>query len=101
MSIDDERERVWSAIQTNGDRITQLRDDMTATVKDAVREAMPSALLSDEQHRWVELAIRKEAQSIAFRQSVIDKTLVGLIWAVILGAGIVLKENMQAHGWKP
>lgn len=100
MSIDDERERVWSAIQTNGDRITQLRDDMTATVRDAVREAMPSALLSDEQHRWVELAIKKEAQSIAFRQSVIDKTLLGLIWAALAGGGYVLKSWLESRGLK-
>ncbi len=69
-------------------------------VQAAVREAMPSSLLSEEQYRWVELAIQKEAQSIAFRKAVIEKTTLGLIWSGIIGLGLIFKEFLVAHGIK-
>lgn len=101
MSIEDERAQVWRAIEANGTRIDSLETVMEQTVTRAVKDAMPNALLNAEEHRWVQLAIRKEAQTIAFRQSVIDKTLTGLVWAMIVGAGIILKEYFASHGWKP
>ena len=100
MSIEDERAQVWRAIEANGTRIDNLETVMEQTVTRAVKEAMPTALLNAEEYRWVQLAIRREAQSIAFRQSVIDKTLTGLVWALIVGMGIMVKEYMTAHGWR-
>ena len=98
---DDERARFWRAIESNGTRIDGLERDMHQTVTRAVKDAMPNALLSDEEHPWLQLAIKQKTQSIAFRQSVIDKTLTGLVWALILGVGVILKEYFAAHGWKP
>lgn len=100
MTIEDERARVWAAIDFNGERITELRESMRDVIKEAVQEAMPTALLSDDERRWVQLAIKKEAQSIAFRQSVINKTLLGLIWALIAGAGYIVKGWLESKGFK-
>ena len=101
-TLDDEkRDQVWKAINYNGDRIDALQLDMRETVTQAVKEAMPNALLSADEHRWVQLAIKREAQTIAFRQSVIDKTLTGFVWAMIVGLGVMVKEYFAAHGWKP
>lgn len=100
MSTDDERDRFWHAIEANSTRIDGLERDMHQTVVRAVKEAMPNALLNAEEYRWVQLAIRGEAQRIAFRQSVIDKTLTGLVWALILGVGIMVKEYLSSHGLK-
>jgi hypothetical protein len=79
---------------------------MRDLIKQAVQDAMSSALLTDEEHRWVQLAIRREAQAIAFRDKVIESTA---IWAIILLAGWVLAvvallihDYAIAHGmWKP
>jgi hypothetical protein len=47
------------------------------------------------------MAIAREAQMIAFRRAVIEKTLIGLVWAGIIGLGIVFREYAIAHGmWK-
>ena len=100
-SIDDERVRFWRAVEANGTRIDVLERDMHQTVTQAVKDAMPTALLSDEEHRWIQLAIKQKSQSIEFRQGVIDKTLTAFVWALILGVGIIVKEYFSAHGWKP
>lgn len=96
----DKEVQLWRAIDYNGERIDALQLDMRETVTQAVKEAMPTALLNSDEHRWVQLAIKREAQTIAFRQSVIDKTLTGLVWALIVGLGVIIKEYLAAHGWK-
>ena len=94
-------ERRVADIEGSLEKRTEL---LRAAVSEAVKEAMPSSLLSDEQYRWVELAIQREAQSIAFRKAVIEKTLTGLIWAALGGLGTLVwavgKEFFAAHGWK-
>jgi len=105
---DDEATRLWTAMHVNSDRITDLKavvetrnEMMRDTIKEAVKDAMPTALLTDDEHRWVQLAIKRQQQSIAFRQSVIDKTLTGLIWAALVGLAVVFKEFFIGHGWRP
>lgn len=100
MTSDDERERVWRAIEANGVRIDDLRDTMRETITEAVKDSMPKALLTDDEHRYVQTAIKREAQKLAFRQSVIDKTLTGFVWALVVGLGVMVKEYLVAHGWK-
>ena len=57
--------------------------------------------LSDDEQRWVRMAIQKEAQSIKYRQAIIEKTLSGLVWAALLGFAYMLKEWASNHGFKP
>jgi hypothetical protein len=81
------------------DEQEQFIDAVAAAVAAAV--AVDKATMYPPEHeRWVELAIKKQAQSIAFRQSVIEKSLTGLIWAAVIGLGIILREWLNAHGLK-
>lgn len=107
----DSPDQLWRAINITSDRITALeaitqerQDALRDTITGAVQDAMPKALLSDQQLRWVELAIEREADSQRFRQAVIEKSLGGLIVAALLfvgtGAWIVLKEFLANHGLK-
>lgn len=57
--------------------------------------------LTDEEQRWVKLAIQKEAQTIKYRQAIIEKTLIGVVWMALLGFAYVLKEWATNHGYKP
>ena len=107
MSIDDERKDIWQAYHTTSDRVTRIESiceqhstQLHDTIRAAVREAMPSALLSDDEHAWVKLAIKRDAQSIAFRQAVIEKSTIGLVWAGLGLAGVMFMEFLRAHGWK-
>ena len=96
----EERDRVWRGIEANGVRIDELRDTMRETITQAVKDAMPRALLTDDEHRYVQTAIKREAQKVAFRQSVIDKTLTALVISLLGGLGLMVREYLVAHGWK-
>jgi hypothetical protein len=56
--------------------------------------------LTDEEQRWVRMAIEKEAQSIALRKAIIEKTLTSLIWMLVVGVGYVLFDFAKQHGFK-
>ena len=110
-SSQENPDQVWRALHLNSDRITALevitkerQDALRDTITSAVQDAMPKALLTDQQLRWVELAIEREAESQKFRAAVIEKSLGGLIVAMLVfigaGAWVVLKEFLANHGLK-
>lgn len=67
-------------------------------VASAVSESRPA--LTDEEHTWVKLAIQKEAQSIKYRQAIIEKTLAGIVWMALIGVAYIFKEWAINHGFK-
>jgi len=75
------------------------RQALIADIVHAVK-ATETALSNDEQ-QWVKLAIKKEAQSIALRNAIIEKTLSGLAWAGIVGLFYIFAEWAKSHGYKP
>lgn len=54
--------------------------------------------LSDEEARWVKMAIQREAQSIELRKAIIEKTFAGLVWAAILSVGYVFVGYLRSRG---
>ena len=76
----------------------QERALLITEITEAIKE-IPVALSDDEQ-RWVRMAIKKEAQSIAFRTAIIEKSFLGVI--AMLGAGIVyiIIDFLKNHGFK-
>ena len=79
----------------------QERDDLIAAIATACRTRATDCPLSDDEQRWVRMAIKKEAQSIALRQAIIEKSLTGLVWAAIVGIGAMFLQWATAHGYKP
>ena len=57
-------------------------------------------VLSDDETMWVRMAIKREAQSIALRQAIIEKSIAGLVWSGFLFIGYALLEWAKAHGYK-
>lgn len=75
----------------------------TDRVREVVQETLQQVLsdyspLTEDERRWVRLAIQREAQSIALRRAVIEKTLAGLVWAAIVALGVVFFEYLRSHG---
>ena len=102
MSIEDERAAVWQAIQVNGDRITEVRDTMHDTITRAVKDAMPKALMTDDQHRFLQELIERQQQGRKFRQKIIESSAVWAIPLLILALMAIFREYAIAHGmWKP
>jgi regulation of enolase protein 1 (concanavalin A-like superfamily) len=88
------------ALQIIRDRV---HDEIVAEIVDAVVARMPQPkplVLSEDEQRWVKMAIEREAQSAKFRQAVIEKSTSALVWSAIVGLGYVLKEWFVNHGVK-
>ena len=77
------------------------RDDLVAAIVAAVRTRSADAGLSEDEQRWVRMAIQREAQSIELRKAIIEKSLAGLVWMLILGLGSMFVQWATAHGYKP
>lgn len=77
------------------------RDDLIAAIVAAVRTHSADAGLSEDEQRWVRMAIQREAQSIELRKAIIEKSLTGLVWMCIVGVGSIFLSWATAHGFKP
>jgi len=77
------------------------RVEFAAEIAAAIRIRSTDTGLSEEEQRWVRLAIQVEAQRIEFRKTVIEKTLLSLIWAGVVGLGYIILGWATNHGYKP
>jgi hypothetical protein len=73
------------------------RAELVADIAAAIKA---SSTLSDDEVRWVKLAIHKQEQSIKLRQAIIEKTLGGLVWAALAGLVYIVFDFAKNHGFK-
>lgn len=66
------------------------KEELLEVVRSAVAAAVESHPLSQEEIHWVRLAIQAEAERAAFRKAVIEKTLVSLVWAGVVGIAVLM-----------
>lgn len=74
---------------------------IAAQVAEIMQAKITSNPLTDEERTWVRLAIKKEAQSIAFRTAVIEKGLFALLWGAMAMLGYLAMQFLQSKGFKP
>ena len=77
------------------------RAEFAAEIAAAIRIRSTDTGLSEEEQRWVRLAIQVEGQKLEFRKTVIEKTLLSLIWAGVVGLGYIILGWATSHGYKP
>ena len=73
------------------------RAELVADIAEAIRA---SSNLSDDEVRWVKLAIHRQEQSIKLRQAIIEKTLGGLVWTALAALAYILIDFLKSHGFK-
>jgi hypothetical protein len=73
------------------------RAELVADIAEAIKA---SSNLSDDEVRWVKLAIHRQEQSIKLRQAIIEKTLGGLVWAALAGLAYIVFDFAKNHGFK-
>ena len=73
------------------------RAELVADIAAAIRA---SSTLSEDEVRWVKLAIEKQEQSIKLRQAIIEKTLGSLVWAALAGLAYLIFDFAKNHGFK-
>jgi 20S proteasome alpha/beta subunit len=75
------------------------KEELIALLKDAIKQASEEHPLSDEEVKWVRLAIENEAKKSEFRKAIIEKSLGGLAWAALCGIGYLMLEFLKTH-WR-
>ena len=63
-----------------------------------LRPEQPASALTEEEQRWVRMAIQREAQSIELRRAIIEKSLGSLVWSAIAGLGYLLLDYLKNRG---
>ena len=109
MAPEDERKSIWAAVGLNSDRITALeaivkdRDEsMREMIREAVRDALPIRLPTEKQLQYLDSAIERQAQSIAFRRKIIEGSALWAVPLLIMAFLAMVREYMIAHGmWRP
>lgn len=79
------------------------RDEhISLVIRGAVAEEMKHAIDTymppEDERKWVQLAMKREARREALHNAIIEKSLTGLVWAAIVGFGYILLEYLK-H-WK-
>jgi len=73
------------------------KEELKNLLKEVIAES--SHPLSDDEIKWVRLAIEAEAKKAAFRQAVIDKTFIGLLSSGAIGVIYFFIDAVKNH-WK-
>lgn len=76
------------------------RAEFISDIAAAIRIRSTDTSLNEEEISYVRLAIKKESQSIKLREAIIEKTLTGLVWLVVLGMGGMIVSWLNQHGMK-
>jgi hypothetical protein len=73
----------------------QTKTELVDLVKTAVNAAVESRPLSTEEVQWVRMAIQAEAERAELRKAVIQKSLAGLAWVLIVFVGGLLLSGLK------
>jgi len=75
------------------------KEELVLLLKEVIAEAVEHHPLSDDEIKWVRLAIEAEAKRAAFRKAVIEKTFLGLISSAAIGLIMYGIDLFKSH-WK-
>ncbi len=77
------------------------RAQFISEIAAALRTRSTDKQLTDQESEWVRLAIQKEAQVIAFRKAVIEKSLTALATSLMLAVAGSIVLWFTTHIYKP
>jgi hypothetical protein len=75
------------------------KEELVTLLKEVISEAVEQHPLSDDEVKWVRLAIEAEAKKAAFRKAVIEKTFIGLVSSGALALIYYSIDLIKIH-WK-
>ena len=75
------------------------KQELLELLKEVIAEVIEQHPLTDDEVQWVRSAIQEQARKAAFRQAVIDKTLLGLLSSGILWAMYQIVDVVRNH-WR-
>ena len=90
-------EDVARMVEYIGSRQTALEERIGPLIEHSVRASMAGASLTSDEREWVKGALRAQAERATLRRAVIEKTLGGLIWSMLMGLGYAVWQAVKAH----
>jgi hypothetical protein len=98
--LEAQRRRMDEAALTAEDlRIAKLVHGLVAAeIRPHIKrleDAIKAVDMSEEERDWVRMAIKREARREAFHDAVIQKTITSLIWAGIVGLGVLIWRGFK------
>ena len=75
----------------------QTKAELMALLKEAVLEAVEHHPLTDEEIQWVRMAIKAEAERAELRKAIIEKTLAGLVWMLVVGLITLVWSGLKGY----
>ena len=75
------------------------KEELINLLKEVIAEAVEQHPLSDDEVKWVRLAIEAEAKRAAFRKAVIEKTFLGLMSSAAIALVMYALDLFRTH-WK-
>ena len=82
------------------DRRSGTHEHLVESIITALKVHYQPTCLTEEEQRWVRLAIKEQTDRASIRKAIIEKTLAGLVWAGLIGLGILILDYLKAHGFK-
>jgi hypothetical protein len=77
------------------------RKDLVLELAEILKQTRPDAEFSNDEVRVLKLLIRRQEQSIALRQSIIEKSLTALLVAAVLGLFGMAVAWLASHVYRP
>ena len=77
------------------------RQEFIADIAAAIQLQVPVASFDADEVTALKPLIKKQAQSIALRQAIIEKSLSSLVWSGVVAIGYLFVQWAAAHGYKP
>lgn len=101
----DEADRLAGFISHLENRVEALESGLESSMKRVLAELLADKLPTKEERDYLQGATLLAAQRFKFRQSVIEKTTIGLVWGFLATTATVawtmVTEYAKNHGWKP
>lgn len=79
---------------------SRTHEDLVASIVEALEKTYTPQCLTEDEQKWVRMAIKVQADRAAIRKAIIEKSLAGLVWAALLAGGTLIMDGLKLHGWK-
>lgn len=90
-----EKDSVQKQIDYLNNRQTALEDRIPPLIEAAVKGYLAGHALTEDERRYVKEALKAQAQRAEMRQAIIEKSLGGLVWALIIGLGAAVWQYIK------
>lgn len=75
------------------------KEELKQLLRDVVSEVVETHPLTDDEVKWVRLAIQSEADRATLRKAIIEKSLASLFWLTLVSAGGWIADYVSRH-WR-